>query len=805
MPINATALDLQNAFVPFAKQVLGFSDRQKQGMADMELQNERLRLNRESTRFLQELEQDGDYDNYLEKLKKFRSDYHAGVNKRDDSNAKLRKSNYFFKEMDRMLIENKDLMEAQVRARQNGAAHSAGRALLNKNLNEALEMYKDDPQTYIHVAHELISPAVKNGFISYAESLQFKDSAFRTALGNDIERQVMSQWQQGKTINDLDEIFAGIDLSKYEEFSLSPIRNESNKQYAERLRAKQNLNGNESAWLRAYEGDSEDDTRYAQELMAKENLTGEEEAWIAGYQGRSGDDTEGYEEKLVINPDRLDAIKKSKMDWARQTWNTVVTAKRRETDSQISVTYGKVLTAVTEGNPNAVGMIRAGLDEVARFSNLYIDPDDRNKYNKWYNDMLKAVTDGTAGRSVSREMVDEIKNSRDYWLNSGAAGRSSMEEARTAYMQEMGEKAREAGFENIDEFERRYSKEIDFFGMYEDMKKTLIEKNAGYADAFKNLDNFINRWKTEGKAKDDLQLQMLRESQGKRIGKYFFDTILDSYGDARITPEQMEQETLRLTGLLIGDKINFPRETNDNSNRFTGGQDDEAFGRAIHEMEQHPWARFIVNGEVYTFGDQQYQRDIEEAARDKFKTITGIPLASLNIGHSKEGQHDEAAELNIIVSGRGTEEDGRYRFKADAGGNYWIERWTDERWQRDSRYTETAKQVKDRLWDEASERHGEANRQADQEKAQRGMLTTFELIRNETDIDRRGIIARTSQSTIPRDEFWKAGIHPDSGDPNIKEIPARDWERILNMMGPSERKAQEEEWQRLGVTKGGGR
>jgi len=434
------------------------------------------------------------------------------------------------------------------------------------------------------------------------------------------------------------------------------------------------------------------------------------------------------------------------------------------------------------------------LREIAMESPEY-NPDDRHRITNWFP-LVGGLIDNGGRSSVS--IADRIKESRDYWITSGAEGRSAQGEARASYMQEMGDLAREAGFDNIDEFEHRYSREIDFFGMYEDTKDALIKKNPGYADAFRSLDTFIDTWK--GQVKDP-QEKALREQQGRRIAAYFFDTILDAHGEARITPDQMQRETMRLTGLLASDKISFLRETVDNSSRFTiGTNSDQDFGKAVYEMSQHPWARFVADGKVNTFGDEQYRQDVENMAMDKFKTITGISLSNMSIGHSKEGMYDETPEINIIVSGRGTE-NGTYRFAADPDGNYWIERQTDNGWERDPRYTETAKEAGERQWWEQREEHAEAQRQSEQATARSGMLNSFELIRREEDPVRRKALTDTLQSTVPRDEFWKAGINPNSGAA-VTEIPAREWDRILGGMPESQREEQEQEWRRMGIAKG---
>jgi hypothetical protein len=656
-------------------QVLGFADRQRQGIADMELQSERLRINRESTRFLQELEQDGDFDNYLKKWSEFRNDYNIGVNDRDDLNPKLRKSKYFFREMDRILKEGYDNIEAQVRGRQFAAQHAAGRALLNKNLREAREMYAYDPQTYINVAHQLISPAVKNGYISYAESLQFKDSAFRAALEDEIERQVWGQWQQGKTIDDLDEIFKGIDLSGFTEFSFSPIKNESNKAYADTLQKKPNLNKNEAAWLRAYEGRSEDDARYAQELLAKENLTGEEEAWIAGFQGRSENDTEGYEEKLVINPQRIEAVKKSKMDWARQNWNTYVTGKRKETASQLSSTYGKVLTAVTLGDQNAVEYIRAGLNEVASFSNLFIDPDDRNKYNKWYNDLLKEITKSPkdAGKKAVELMLTDMMPS---FIQAGLQGYFSnpnspitMYDAKDAFKKAVHAELKD----NYGYSGRASDVERDFpiISTFLDEAKKAMKKleYSGFVQAIDDIESYVEASFKDNKARFNKLYRDRKEdlinTATERAYDIMFSSVLKGTNGSKVA-----EDTKKFINTLVAVDLDLLR-----INPETGKSN---FERKMFETENEPFAQavYALSRPDAVWTDLRGQRrynGIEQSIAEEI-IYEAMPARLINELRKKgiDVSADDILPPQFTKTEGGRDEDGviEYRLKNDPNTKY---------------------------------------------------------------------------------------------------------------------------------------
>jgi hypothetical protein len=413
---------------------------------------------------------------------------------------------------------------------------------------------------------------------------------------------------------------------------------------------------------------------------------------------------------------------------------------------------------------------------------------------------------GSGGGSGTREKENiRIKNWREYWINNVVEGRVAYGEALSAFRDDVGTLAEETG-RGIDELERLYPDETNFFGFFNDAMKALKEQDPGYRAAFEGLNVYINEWKNKAKTPEE---KALRHGQGERIALLLFDTILDTRGPARPSPEQIQREAARLTSLLVSEKISFIRETHDNSSEFKVGPDsDKDFGKAVFEMEQHPWARFVTgyggSARTYTFGDEKYQEQFEESALDKFKTITGIPLSDLKTGHSKEGQFDESAELNIIVTGRGGE-NGTYRFKADIDGNYWIERQTDNGWERDPRYNMTAREARRQEQDQLQERHAEAVNRERQATVRRNIQSTLETVRNENDPDRRQIIVQNAQSpgdySVPPDEFWKEGINPNSGS-QVKEIPAKDWDRIISLMPTAaEQEAQKRKWRAMGITR----
>jgi len=102
--------------------------------------------------------------------------------------------------------------------------------------------------------------------------------------------------------------------------------------------------------------------------------------------------TEGYESRHGLPDERFKkALERSSIDRGREEWNGHVKGKWKETDAQLSRKYTAAHAAWRNGDANAVRLIKEGLDEVTKWPDPWINPDDRNKYTKWYGEMLEDI------------------------------------------------------------------------------------------------------------------------------------------------------------------------------------------------------------------------------------------------------------------------------------------------------------------------------------------------------------------------------------------------------------------------------
>jgi len=430
--------------------------------------------------------------------------------------------------------------------------------------------------------------------------------------------------------------------------------------------------------------------------------------------------------------------------------------------------------------------------------------DDASKIESWgpiVNGLFEKK-ESTTVSSASENLKRTLQEMRDYHVRGIAEGRSDFEEGRTAFINNCGIIASEHGM-TINELERQYSSDMKISDMWEDVKKIIIKNDPGYGLLEDNIKTYLDGWADEKNI--TIEEKALRQRQGQLIGMLAFDMIMDTFGTARPSPDQLQRRILNIASQLVAGDIAFTKLTVDNSNRYEGGTNDNRFGKAIYEISQHPWARFKTQGAAYTFGDTQYMQDLENQALDKFETITGIPLANLNInGHAKEGMYDETAEFTIQVIGRGSE-NGTFKFAADANGTYWIEKQTNNGWERDNRYNFTSSTVqRDANW-QTMEQHGKIQRASEQQSILNNWNDIFNQISNETDSYRKQALVQYVQMpgdlSIPTNEFWKRGVSPTTGN-TVTEIPARVWDNILSSLTSAEQTVQRNKWQAMGITRG---
>jgi len=527
--------------------------------------------------------------------------------------------------------------------------------------------------------------------------------------------------------------------------------------------------------------------------LIDKNIKDFEDAFLKQHQGKGIIDDWIQNKQALLDAAKYSAQKNiwkrefTRLDTFDNEW------RRRTYDAMRTENYNELMGCIQDYYAG-VRMRDAALQ-----SNNY-NPDDKPRIAGMFP-LPAGLLDGGDGSGSRKDIYKEIiKDHRQYILNNISEGRTAAEEGKSAFINFCGDLAAGIGI-GIDDLELKYPQETMFHGFWEDAKDQWLNENPGYKAGLELLDTIVNPWKNEPK---DPQERALRHKQGKRVAMYLWDRVLDSYGAQRLTPEDFFNETQRIVGLLIGDKISFLRETVDNSNEYKGGKDERKFADAIHEIAQHPWARFTMQGNTYTFGDQKYMENLKGEALDKFANITHIPKSNIVMGNVKEGPYDETAEFTFQITGRG-DENGTFKFAADDKGDYWIEENTNGEWNRSEKFKKTESQTRQEESDRLREQHGEAQKQHEKQIAVNHQEEIFKLIENEEDPDRRKARIQNAQMpgdySIAPDEFWKRGINPNSGE-SIKQIPAAVWDRIMKGLTAAEQEILKNKWQSMGISRG---
>ena len=617
---HATPLDAFNAAAGFSQQALGYADQELRRHAEIQFQHDALEETRESQLFLQTLELTGDDDNLTGKWEEFRDRRRANAKNKASG---IRATPYYQKAVENMLGQNEVRMEAQVRGRQIELMQANGRATFMDSLELARKNNEGNPQAFIDEAHGLIRTAVKNSYISYPESLKLKNDIYDNAANGEIDRQVWAQFESGKTISDLEEIFKDIDLSKLRDFSISPIRNQDDKNYAETLRAKPSLTTEEADFLRQFDEDVKNDT-------------------------------EGYEEKQALLFRRNEALKNAGKERARQTWNGYITGKQKENVAAAAVTYGDALLAVSLGLPGARDMVLNGLAQIRNFQNPYFAENDRTEYNEKYNRLLKAMEEGAGsgggrgGRDrLIKDLEEEFENAR-YLIQMGSVLHKdgvTWEQGLQAFKNIFYDKAMASGL-----FNSRADAELQF-------AKTLRfdEWMGELSNAIKTVDKEFQP-RVMGRIKESVQLiagfEKLNDSEKKMILDQTAEMMLGRIADIgmyQMTEEEWADWGTKIAETTVAGGLNLI-SVQSRVNNLSGLGDTQNQIRMIQEAKNNPDAIDTYGGRVRHMGNKENWDNYQEFVRGEIAGILGVDRGIARAGWvAEEGRQDSIIGLPMIT------------------------------------------------------------------------------------------------------------------------------------------------------------
>lgn len=244
-------------------------------------------------------------------------------------------------------------------------------------------------------------------------------------------------------------------------------------------------------------------------------------------------------------------------------------------------------------------------------------------------------------------------------------------------------------------------------------------------------------------------------------------------------------------------QIAFVKQTAENTNKYEGGVNDAKFSQAIHEIIQNPFAAIEMDGVKHTLGDTAYMDGIKEQAKDNFSKMTGIPVEKLNTDSNvKEGPNDIAAEFQIqVLDG---EHKGVYRFNSDGKGKYWIEEHKDDGWQR-TKWDKMAQAAHRENEEKLAKQQSELAAKQKEQEAKKHRDKYFKKLSEMKDPqEKKQLVQSLTQpgdNNIPVNEFFKAGLDPNTGE-QLKTIPYSVWSWIINneLKTEPERQIQRNIW-----------
>jgi hypothetical protein len=376
--------------------------------------------------------------------------------------------------------------------------------------------------------------------------------------------------------------------------------------------------------------------------------------------------------------------------------------------------------------------------------------------------------------------ADILADRRLWYIDQVASGRMTSTEAREGFREDIEEIAVGAGYKGEyagESYMRDNYQAIKFDKLWEDMKTQFLELNPDIkTDVFDSLERTTGDWINKAKG---VEID-IRRAQARKLSDWLFDHYLDRTGTARLSNEAMRVQVERLSTEMMGQKINFMRETaaGESTYQISGfASPDAIFARATRERQEHPEGVIeLPDGSIVERGNQKsidiYKNEAIKNLRGALD-ITGMitpsyerEITDLDPRTGRPLSYDLKSTMVFTVSGN-DDKDGVYRFVADSGDRYHIEKLNGDSWGAPAGYTGETGEEKNRKGDD---RNREGLRQAQerrQERTQADMIEdTISAIKNNPDKGtRKTLIDDLMLSGIPGipERLRAAGIDPRTG------------------------------------------
>jgi hypothetical protein len=454
-------------------------------------------------------------------------------------------------------------------------------------------------------------------------------------------------------------------------------------------------------------------------------------------------------------------------DVARRDYATAVAGGD---PARVDAAYREMMGAYYAGKPEQETALGKGAAE--------FNPDNRVQIMAMFADPPGLPKEKKQGIGIGG--AETLADRRLWYIDQVASGRMTSTEAREGFREDIEAIAVGAGYQGEyagESYMRDNYQAIKFDRLYEDMKKQFMELNPDIkTDVFDSLDRTTEEWINKAKG---VEID-IRRAQARKLSDWLFDHYLDRTGTARLSNEAMRAQIERLSTEMMGQKINFMRETAAGESTYQIGgtaSRDAVFARATRERQEHPEGVIeLPDGTIIERGNQKsidiYKNEAIKNLRDVLG-ITGMIRPSyerettdLDPRTGRPLSYDLTSTMVFTVTGNG-DKDGQYRFAADGNDRYRIEKLNGDAWGSPPGYTGNTRGEKQT---EEDSRDREALRQAQerrQERSQAAMIDdTIAAIKNNPDMGARKILVNDLMlSGIPGipEILRRAGIDPDSG------------------------------------------
>lgn len=368
------------------------------------------------------------------------------------------------------------------------------------------------------------------------------------------------------------------------------------------------------------------------------------------------------------------AIKDKVKQTAAVQWNTEIKDMQQQNANNLSEIYSSALTASKAQQP---ALVRQGQSMLMQLRGSRLSEDDRNKYAKYFADMLDALK---KGEKPTKAWKDELSNDMGRFIelgangmNSGKPGIETMYMARDAFMQYAQEQYAAYG---LDETQAELDFASKFMGTAMDIVGKTNPKVKSALAQLKDYSVYLEKKMAKGPSKETLYQDLCAHAWDDLMDTDLSNVNVDDFVSSE--KKWMDTQTMRELAIQQADKEGKSEFGRKNSipliTRLTGlGKESEGanLARGMYELQNNDLAY------TDTSGQQHVDPGAEAAVREKIIPMgmsaldaSGVDTENIQPNTVKpvKGKHD----IDLMPTYRDVKTGDLYEIRATDKKHYQI-------------------------------------------------------------------------------------------------------------------------------------